>query len=182
MKLLSSACFQILSQLEDIVEQFSPQDFSRPSSTLGGSSIGQHLRHTLEFFQCLETGFEAGVINYDRRNHDKRIETDKSLAISSINRVRDFVRVKIDDKALTLEVSFERHSRENCIIQTYYSRELAYNIEHAIHHMAIMKIGVREVAPYVQLPDHFGVAASTVRYHEGLSVEVRNPSQQNLNS
>ncbi len=173
MKLLSAACFEILSQLEDIVGQISPEDFTRPSSTLSGSSIGQHLRHTLEFFHCLETGFETGVINYDRRNHDKRIETDKSLAIFSINRIRDFVNVKMDDKALTLEVCFEQHSTENCTIQTYYSRELAYNIEHAIHHMAIMKIGVREVAPYVQLPDHFGAAASTVRYQEGSSVEER---------
>jgi len=169
MKLLSAACFQILSQLEDTIEQILPEDLSRPSSTLSGSTIGQHLRHTLEFFLCLEKGFETGVINYDKRAHDKRIETNKSMAISSIRSIRDFIEGGLQDKALQLEVCYERHSGEYCTIPTSYYRELTYNIEHAIHHMAIIKIGVSEIAPYVKLPDHFGVAISTVRYHEAAS-------------
>jgi hypothetical protein len=32
--------------------------------------------------------------------------------------------------------------------------------------MAIMKIGIREVADYVKLPAGFGVAVSTIRYKE----------------
>jgi hypothetical protein len=32
--------------------------------------------------------------------------------------------------------------------------------------MAIMKIGIREIAPYIQLPPDFGIAASTIRYKE----------------
>jgi hypothetical protein len=43
---------------------------------------------------------------------------------------------------------------------------LVYNIEHAVHHMAIMKIGIREVADYINLPDNFGIAVSTLRYRE----------------
>ena len=43
-------------------------------------------------------------------------------------------------------------------------RELVYNIEHAIHHMALIKIGIKEVAPQLQLPEGFGVANSTIRH------------------
>jgi hypothetical protein len=32
--------------------------------------------------------------------------------------------------------------------------------------MALIKIGVREIAPYVQLPSDFGIAASTIRFKE----------------
>jgi len=159
-----SASFEILNQLESILEQIHPRDFSRPSPLLSGSTIGQHMRHTLEFFLCLERGFKAGVINYDKRDRDKRIETDKSLAISSINRIRHFIASHPSDKVLKLKVGYEQHSEQCCEVQTNYYRELTYNIEHAIHHMAIMKIGVREIAPYVVLPEHFGVAVSTVRY------------------
>ncbi len=169
MNLLSAPCFQILSQLKDTIEQISPEDLSRPLSTLSGSTIGQHIRHTLEFFLCLEKGFETGVINYDKRAHDKRIETNKSMAISSIRSIRDFIEGGLQDKALQLEVCYERHSGEYCTISTSYYRELTYNIEHAIHHMAIIKIGVSEIAPYVKLPDNFGVAISTVRYREAVS-------------
>ena len=166
---LSSACLDILNQLEGIIKQLQSQDFSRPSTTLSGSTIGQHLRHTLEFFLCLEKGFETGVINYDKRNHDKQIETDKFKAIAVIGRVRNFIASREQDKQLNLEVGYERQTEECCTISTNYYRELTYNIEHAIHHMAIMKIGVHEIAPYVKLPNHFGVAVSTVRHQEELN-------------
>jgi hypothetical protein len=43
-------------------------------------------------------------------------------------------------------------------------RELAYNIEHTIHHMAIIKQSIIEHFTYIDLPEYFGVASSTVRY------------------
>jgi hypothetical protein len=159
-----SASFEILDQLASIPEQIQDRDFNRPSSLLSGSTIGQHLRHTIEFFLCLEKGFQVGVINYDKRDHDKRIENDRSLAISSINRIRHFIATHPHDRDLKLEVGYEQQQEKWCQVQTNYHRELAYNIEHAVHHMAIIKIGVREVAPYIMLPGHFGVAVSTVRF------------------
>jgi hypothetical protein len=168
---LSKACFQILSQLENTVEQIQPEDFCKPSNTLSQSTIGQHLRHTLEFFLCLERGLAIGLINYDKRDHDKLIETDKFIALATINRIRDFIFAQTEDKELKLEVGYERHSADTVTISTNYFRELTYNIEHAVHHMAIMKIGVKEIAPAVKLPDHFGVAVSTVRYREAVDVQ-----------
>jgi hypothetical protein len=165
---LNTACLTILKQLEETVEQIQPDDFCKSSPTLSGSTIGQHLRHTLEFFICLENGFEKGLINYDKRDHDKLIESDKFIALATIARIRDFISNQIGDKELKLEVGYERHSEDCITISTNYFRELTYNIEHAIHHMAIMKIGIREVAPYVRLADHFGVAISTVRYQEAV--------------
>jgi hypothetical protein len=34
--------------------------------------------------------------------------------------------------------------------------------------MAIMKIGVREIASYIRLAPDFGIAASTIRYKESV--------------
>ena len=163
---LATACSKILTQLENTVEQIHPDDFCRPSGTLGEATVGQHLRHTLEFFICLEKGFESGTINYDKRDHDTLIETDKFIALATIGRIREFIYAKKEDKELKLEVGYDRHSEECISISTNYFRELTYNIEHAIHHMAIMKIGIREVAGYVSLPSDFGIAASTVRHKE----------------
>jgi hypothetical protein len=170
---LHKACFEILTQLESAVEQFHAGDFIRPSQALSGATIGQHLRHTLEFFLCLEKGFDGGVINYDKREHDKLIESDKFLAIATIGRIREFIRKQQQDKSLMLEVGYERHTENTTTVATNYFRELTYNIEHAIHHMAIMKIGVREVAPYITLAPHFGVAVSTVRYQEAVVESVK---------
>ena len=170
---LTKASFQILDQLESAVNQIKTEDFVKACTTLGGSTIGQHLRHTLEFFLCLEKGFDDGLINYDKRDHDKLIESDKFIALGSISRIRNFIGNTKEDKVLKLEVGYERHSEACVTINTNYFRELTYNIEHAVHHMAIMKIGIRELAPYVKLSDQFGIAVSTIRYKETTAQELR---------
>lgn len=162
---LTQACSNILTQLTDLVRQIHEHDFVKPAETLSNSTIGQHLRHTLEFFICLEKGFESGVINYDKRPHDKLIESDKFIALSAIDRIRNFIGA-LSEKPLTLEVGYDLERDEFQTIDTTSTRELVYNIEHAVHHMAIMKIGVREIASYIKLSPDFGIAASTIRYKE----------------
>lgn len=159
------ACAHILSQLTDLVAQISESDFVRPSDQLSQSTIGQHLRHTLEFFICFERGYQQGIVNYDKRAHDKQIERDKYIALATIDRIEEFVK-SFEEKELKLEVGYDLSQDEFVTINTTATRELVYNIEHAVHHMAIIKIGIREVASYVNLPKDFGVAASTIRYHE----------------
>jgi hypothetical protein len=156
----------ILGQLSDAMKQMTDAEFIKPSETLSGSSVGQHLRHTLEFFICLEQGITQGIINYDKRGHDKMIECDKELALEVINRIRSFVGKQIADTPLTLSASYT--DEEVVSVDTSYFRELTYNIEHAVHHMAIMKIGIKEVARHIELPLDFGVAASTMRYKQEL--------------
>lgn len=163
---LIKACGLILDQLEDVVTQVSQEDFTKPSQALSNSTLGQHFRHTIEFFLCLESGFREGTINYDKRAHDKLIENDKFIALNAIRRVKDFVVATTHDTPLLLNVAYERHTDECVTINTNYFRELTYNIEHAVHHMALIKIGVREVAGYVQLSKDFGVAVSTLRHKE----------------
>lgn len=163
---LSKAAINILNQLGDLVGQIQEEDFSKPSDTLSKSTIGQHIRHTLEFFICFESGFNRGVVNYDRRQHDKLIETDKFLALSAISQVIEFIKSLQEEKPLKLEVGYDLMREEFVKVDTNSTRELVYNIEHAVHHMAIIKIGIREIAPYVRLNYDFGVAASTIRYKE----------------
>ena len=163
---LTQACLNILSQLNDLVKGIDQDDFVKPSAALSHSTIGQHLRHTLEFFICFEQGYAQGLINYDKRGHDKLIESDKFIALSTLARIAEFIQNLNSNKSLKLEVGYDLAADDFISIETNAVRELVYNIEHAVHHMAIMKIGVREVAPYINLPFDFGVAASTVRYKE----------------
>ena len=160
---LSQAANNILQQLAGLVQQIHENDFRRPSEILNGSTVGQHIRHTIEFFLCFENGYETGIINYDKRNHDKHLESHKHAAMEAIHRSMEFVRTLDHDKPLILEVGYD--VKEQFIqVETNTDRELVYNIEHAVHHMAIIKIGIRQIAPYLQLAEDFGIAASTLRY------------------
>jgi uncharacterized damage-inducible protein DinB len=172
MEQLSAACKRILRQLEAVVHHIDEKDFSRPSLSLSNNTIGQHLRHTLEFFLCLEHGYAVGSVNYDKRNHDKLMESDKFIALASLRRIHDFISTLHENRTMKLQVAFESDGEDWVTIESNYRRELVYNIEHAVHHMAIMKIGIREVAPYIQLPADFGVAISTLRYKKANAAGV----------
>lgn len=167
--MIAHACTYILAQLRDVIGQINPEDFPKPSPALSNSTVGQHFRHTLEFFCCLEAGVKTGVVNYDTRSHDKFIESDKFIALNALMRVAEFVESLQEDKPLTLEAAYQRQGGDVQRVETNLYRELIYNIEHAVHHMALMKIGIREVAPYIQLPADFGIAASTIRHRESAS-------------
>lgn len=163
---LTLACRHILRQLYGVIQQLDSSDYCRPSAALSGSSIGQHVRHTLEFFFCFQRGLETGVVSYDKRAHDKTFETNKLIALEAIDKISLFVEGLDLNAFLRLEVGYSLKNDDSITLDTNASRELVYNIEHAIHHMAIMKIGILEVAPYVGIDHDFGVAASTVRYYE----------------
>ena len=62
-----------------------------------------------------------------------------------------------------LEATYDEHSDKFINIATNYHREIAYNLEHTIHHMALIRVGLTEVAK-IELPENFGVASSTVKF------------------
>ncbi|WOK05866.1 DinB family protein [Imperialibacter roseus] len=158
----------VLSQLDDVIVQLKPEDYSRPVKLLNNSTIGQHVRHTLEFFICLMDGTPSGVVNYDNRRRDKMIEDDMDFARQVLRSIGDFVKSHKENSALNLEADFgstdRQADREAMVsIPSNYLRELVYNIEHAIHHMALIRVAINEFCSYVQLPEDFGVASSTIR-------------------
>lgn len=162
---LREACSRILDHLAEVTSQLDDLEYSKPSELLSASTFGQHLRHTLEFFFCLERGLSEGVVNYDRRERNEWIEQNRLAGLDALERVRNFVGL-LKDGHVKLEVGYDQESDRTIIVDTNVYRELIYTIEHAVHHMAIMKIGLRDVAPHVPIPAEFGVAASTLRYND----------------
>jgi anionic cell wall polymer biosynthesis LytR-Cps2A-Psr (LCP) family protein len=50
-------------------------------------------------------------------------------------------------------------------IESNYNRELLYNLEHCIHHQALIKVAVLQMK-YLQIDENFGVARSTIEYRK----------------
>jgi len=161
---LTTAAENVLLQLNHVLQDIKEKDFVKPVNSLNGATIGQHIRHTLEFFTCLTGTLESGIICYDRRDHDKEIESNLAVAKTVINEIREKILSVNGDRKLILEIGYDYESDDMSRIDTNYDRELAYNIEHAIHHMAIIKIGINEICPYILIPSGFGVASSTIRH------------------
>jgi hypothetical protein len=60
----------------------------------------------------------------------------------------------------------EEHGQGDYLVSSTVGRELIYNIEHTIHHLAIVKIALKAILPSLELPEHFGVAPSTIRHRQ----------------
>ena len=72
MTLLQRTNLDVLLQLKDLLKIISPAAYSDPLPLLHGSSVGQHVRHTLEFYQCLFEQAPHGFVDYDARKRDRR--------------------------------------------------------------------------------------------------------------
>lgn len=151
----------ILSQLKEVINQLEGPAYSKSLDVFSGASVGQHTRHILEFYICLLQQKNQGTICYDKRQRNLALETDGDVAARTVDMIISKLQSPITDAPVDLlcELQGEKISTPSSI-----SRELLYALEHAVHHMAIIKIGLIINCPTISIPENFGVADSTVQY------------------
>ncbi|MEO9965372.1 MAG: DinB family protein [Reichenbachiella sp.] len=169
---IKPAVYRIFDQLIHVLENLSNDEYSRASVVLHHNSIGQHMRHTLEFFVCLLDGMASGRINYDERERDIFLESNTLEALSAIVEIKKRLEPLKKNIELELVSNIGDESSQPLTVATNLDRELLYNLEHAVHHMALIKIGLNEVNPALELPEDFGVASSTVKYRQSLKASI----------
>ncbi len=138
--------------------------YNRPLETLHHNTIGGHYRHVIEFYQCLLHGLDKNRVNYDERPRNLLLETDQDAGKNALDFIIRQVNARMDNPDLVLYSLFGHPEPQVIETRTNYHRELIYNLEHAVHHMAIIRIGLKEALPTLDLSHDFGVASSTIRH------------------
>ncbi|WP_309640234.1 DinB family protein [Flavobacterium sp.] len=149
-----------LHELSDLLAKLSHDDYTSPCYGLSGSTIGEHTRHIIEMFQCLDSQYDSETINYDLRKRDYAIQTDTLCAQKAIATILN--QLDKSNKNLELQQTIEG---EAISINTNYYRELVYNLEHCIHHQALIKVALLQLE-HINIDDNFGVARSTIEYRK----------------
>ncbi|WP_367757119.1 DinB family protein [Flavobacterium sp. WC2421] len=147
-----------LNELVDLLVQLPDSEYAKPCVSLSDSTIGEHTRHIIEMFQCLENNYNLGIVNYDKRPRNKLIQTDTDFAISQIKMVQNSL--EKENKKLELQQIIDS---EELRIESNYFRELLYNLEHCIHHQALIKVAILQIDT-IEVDVNFGVARSTIEY------------------
>jgi hypothetical protein len=147
-----------LDELIRLLEQLSNEEYSKPCVQLSNSSIGEHARHIIELFQCLESQYESGIVNYDLRERNSKIQTNTDFAIAQIVAIQN--NLNKENKNIVLH---QRIDGNEIRTESNYHRELLYNFEHCIHHQALIKVAVLQFST-IALDANFGVARSTIEY------------------
>jgi uncharacterized damage-inducible protein DinB len=150
------------SFLANTLSSISDSSYKEPLSILGNASIGGHTRHIIELFQEMIKGYALGYINYENRERNQQIQTEPQVALRTLNEIT--LHLPLEEKPLILQTSFSSSDGAFMQIQSTYYRELVYNIEHTIHHMALIRAGLTSLG--VEVDTDFGVAPSTIKYRK----------------
>jgi len=154
------ASIQTIEQFKEVLSQLPTRSYAQPCVVLSNATIGQHTRHVIELYQCLTNGYAIGQICYDKRERNIRIEEDVTYAIAQLTEIQKTLE-KPDKEVM---VSYDLADKE-VSIKSNFLREAMYNLEHMIHHQALIRVGVQQLTNIV-LPDSFGVAPSTIQYRK----------------
>lgn len=156
-----------LLQLKYILNQVDELDYSKPLKVLDNGTIGKHVRHILEFYQCLFILNANDTICYDDRKRNILLEENVRYATDYIFQIMDTLEQVTTNKRLLLK---SKYNTTELILETSLYREITYNIEHTVHHLAIIRIAVSSEFDYIKLSDGFGYADSTLNYLESQKI------------
>jgi len=141
------------------------EQFNQKVSYLGNSSIGGHTRHVIELLQCAIDGYANGEIDYLNRRRDLKLETERLFAHSVLIELTNSINAP--DKPLSLVVEQIDGAIAQRVVTTTYYREVVYNTEHTIHHLALIKVAIIDMKLDV-IGSDFGMAYSTIKYQASL--------------
>lgn len=158
-----------LFDLKSIIDQVKDADYSKTIKVLENGTIGRHVRHILEFYECLFLSNTGDMVCYDERKRNLLLENNVRFASDYINEIVDQIEKVEINKRLLLKTNYEALE---VIMETSLFREITYNIEHTVHHLAILRIGISSELKYIKLADTFGYAHSTVQFLKSQIVSV----------
>ena len=157
--------YHLIQQITDLLLQFNDHNYTQKLPLLSGSSIGQHVRHILEFYQCLINGCGCEQIDYASRERNLALESAPQSAMNAFRQIQNDLDLMVE--ADSIQVCADFSSDEAASRPTFPStigRELLYAYDHAVHHLAIIKIGIRSYFPDLSVDPNLGVAPSTIKF------------------
>ncbi len=154
----------IAHQINVLLQRLPLYAYTRPIALFHGSTIGQHFRHILEFYTCLLEGCPAGYIDYSRRQRNDAISENPQTALTVLTAISAEVMRLHSAQIIEVVSEFSDNSTEKPVYASSVGRELQYAFDHAVHHLAIIRMGLETCFPEIPVDADLGVAPSTLRH------------------
>ncbi|MFK7840418.1 MAG: DinB family protein [Bdellovibrionales bacterium] len=158
---LSQGLLHVCDQLEQVLDCLSDSDYKTVQDDK--SSIGAHVRHVIEFMQAILQN--TNIINYDARKRNLDIETSIEVARTELVSVIEALQSKLDSEGADASIyMIEQLSNggPSVPVPSTLGREIAYAIQHGIHHIFIIKTQAEIYG--ISFDKKIGVAPATVTY------------------
>jgi hypothetical protein len=160
-RLLITTNLGLLRQAESLLQQLDDRTYGASSPAIAPHRAGGHMRHILEFYECLLDGATAGSVDYDARKRDVAVETERGAALARVRTtMRRLEALDGVDVGRELSVRMEAH---DAFLRSSLARELQVLSSHTVHHFALIALVLRALGAPVD--PQFGMAPSTLRHH-----------------
>lgn len=159
--LLTRENVAVLNQGLELITRLDDRLYANAVSPLFHFGVGTHFRHCLDSYKCFLKGIESGRINYDQRERDELVATNRLLALRRIEAViADLQRLpsSADEPVLVLL----ENSDDTAWSRSSALRELQFLVSHTIHHYALIAMMLR--CQGFDPGEEFGVAPSTLEH------------------
>ncbi len=149
---------ELTEHMDDETYTFAPE---------GHGSVGEHLRHCIDHFDCFFRDAESGTVDYDARSRSREVEVNRAAAqvvlgeilhgLENLSATSFEQSVRVRQTAAPGQPPLETESSIN--------RELVFLSGHMVHHLALMVLIAERTgaAPSTEL----GVAYSTATFRAG---------------
>ncbi len=157
----------IISQIGQLLDQLTHRQYTSPIPVFHGGTIGQHMRHILEFYSCLLNGVTCTVVDYNSRKRNLVLSENKESALANLDYIESELGKLDEHKGLQIINEYSNEddiNREACFSSV--GRELQYAFDHAVHHLAIIRIGIECTYPEVSIDPELGIAPSTLKFRK----------------
>lgn len=161
----------VTAQIADLLAALNQDIYIQPLPLFQGSTIGQHIRHILEFYTCLFEGRACARVDYSSRARNIRIAEQLDVARALLDGIADTVDQLDEHQWLNIDSEFGEpiEGDDRPVYISSMGRELQYAFDHAVHHLAIIRMGIQVYFPDVVIDPELGVAPSTLRFRKMLA-------------
>lgn len=159
----------LIDQIVQAMRIIPEESYSKPQSIFNDSTFGRHFRHIYDFFHCLCIQCDQKTVDYAARLRDEKIENDCDYAIERFEHVKYLLQSFDENTAVKVYTDFDESIDDRTAVNSSIGRELMYAYDHAVHHLAIIKIGLKTLDPALEIDERLGVAASTIQHQYEIS-------------
>jgi uncharacterized damage-inducible protein DinB len=155
----------LVRQLQELLRQISDMDYSQGLDLFDGASIGKHCRHIYDFLYTLALGLKTGILDYGHRERNSQLEQNPGQLLIALE--TQMARLKGSNLNQQLLIIPDLTAHPTQVEKKYLStleRELHFVFYHTIHHMAMIKMGLKQLDCPIKVNPDFGLAPSTIAF------------------
>lgn len=172
----------LTAQVAGLLEHLDKTVYTRPLPLFNGSSIGGHVRHILECYTCLLNGTRPAHVDYGSRPRNTTLSECPRAALATLDYIAATVKRLDEHQWINVAGEFPEGpigGGERPVFLSSMGRELQFAFDHAVHHLAIIRMGLGVYFPEIPVDADLGVAPSTAKYRKQSTARMLTPKPLN---